>query len=142
MSHSHRGRCFCGQVEIEVSGEPKAMGFCHCASCREWSAAPVNAFSLWEPSNVKVTKGADQLGAFTKNPTSDRKFCKKCGGHVLTHHEPWGVVDVYTAIIPSFEFKPGAHVNYQESVLRIKDGLPKFKDMPAEMGGSGERLEE
>ena len=30
----------------------------------------------------------------------------------------------------------------QESVLRIKDGLPKMKDLPKEMGGSGELLPE
>jgi hypothetical protein len=29
------------------------------------------------------------------------------------------------------------HVNYQETVLRIKDALPKLKDTPKEMGGSG-----
>jgi len=34
------------------------------------------------------------------------------------------------------------HVNYQETVLPIKDGLPKFKDVPADMGGSGVALPE
>jgi hypothetical protein len=29
------------------------------------------------------------------------------------------------------------HVNYQEAVLPFRDGLPKFRDFPAEMGGSG-----
>ena len=29
------------------------------------------------------------------------------------------------------------HVHYQETKLRIKDGLPKMKDVPKEMGGSG-----
>ena len=32
------------------------------------------------------------------------------------------------------------HVHYQETVLRIHDGKPKMKDMPAEMGGSGVTL--
>src|SRR3569833_2373880 len=41
------GGCFCGAVEIEVSGAPEAMGYCHCRSCRSWSGGPVNAFSLW-----------------------------------------------------------------------------------------------
>lgn len=36
----YEGACFCGSVKIEVSGEPHAMGYCHCASCRSWSAAP------------------------------------------------------------------------------------------------------
>jgi hypothetical protein len=29
------------------------------------------------------------------------------------------------------------HVHYTESRLRMKDGLPKQKDLPGEMGGSG-----
>jgi len=43
---SYKGECFCGAVEIEVTGEPNAMGYCHCRSCRSWSGGPVNAFSL------------------------------------------------------------------------------------------------
>jgi len=34
------------------------------------------------------------------------------------------------------------HVHYQETKLRIKDGLPKMKDVPKEMGGSGVVLAE
>ena len=31
---------------------------------------------------------------------------------------------------------------YQETTLRIKDGLPKLRDFPVEMGGSGDTLPE
>jgi len=34
------------------------------------------------------------------------------------------------------------HVNYESTVLPIKDGLPKLKDFPKELGGSGETLAE
>ena len=34
------------------------------------------------------------------------------------------------------------HVNYESSVLAMKDGLPKLKDFPAELGGSGESVSE
>jgi hypothetical protein len=44
MATTHKGECFCGAVHVEVSGEPEAMGYCHCASCRSWSGGPVNAF--------------------------------------------------------------------------------------------------
>ena len=141
-ANEHVGTCFCGAVEIAVSGEPVGMGYCHCASCRKWSAGPVNAFTLWKPDAVRVTKGEEHLASFAKNPTSLRKWCSKCGGHVLTDHTPWGVVDVYAATIPGFPFVAGVHVNYGEKVLRIVDGLPKMKDFPAEMGGSGETLPE
>ena len=53
-----------------------------------------------------------------------------------------GLIDVYAAMIPELSFRPGVHVNYQETKLRMKDGLPKMKDMPKEMGGSGVTVEE
>jgi hypothetical protein len=53
-----------------------------------------------------------------------------------------GLTDVYAAVIPDFPFRPGIHVHYQESRLVMKDGLPKMKDVPSEMGGSGVVLEE
>jgi len=137
-----KGACFCGAVEIEVSGAPEAMGYCHCNSCRSWSASPVNAFSLWKPQNVKVTKGAEFVSRFMKTRTSDRQFCKLCGGHLMTDHPPLGLVDVYAATIPSLKFSPGVHVNYAETVSPMKDGLPKLKDFPAELGGSGELVPE
>jgi hypothetical protein len=137
MSEQHTGTCFCGAVEVQVTGAPEGMGYCHCASCRSWSAGPVNAFTLWKPENVKVTRGAEFVGHYQKTPTSDRQFCTRCGGHVMTDHPPLGLTDVYAATIPTLEFKPGVHVNYAETVLPMKDGLPKLRDFPSELGGSG-----
>jgi hypothetical protein len=139
---TYKGSCFCGAVELTVTGEPAAMGFCHCTSCRQWSAGPVNAFTLWKPTSVKVTKGESNLGTFNKTKQSFRKWCKTCGGHVMTEHPPFELTDVYAATIPDFPFKAGLHVHYGETVLRLKDGLPKQKDLPKEMGGSGTELPE
>jgi hypothetical protein len=132
-----KGECFCGTVKLEVSGAPEGMGYCHCRSCRSWSGGPVNAFTLWQPEAVKVTAGADSLGMYQKTEISQRQFCTKCGGHLMTTHPPLGLIDVFAATLPDLKFEPGVHVNYQETVLPMKDGLPKFKDFPAEFGGSG-----
>jgi hypothetical protein len=139
---THDGSCFCGAVQLTVSGEPAAMGYCHCESCRHWSAGPVNAFTLWKPEAVQITRGADNIGSYNQSPNSYRKWCKTCGGHVFTDHPGMGLIDVYAAVIPQFPFRPAVHVNYQEATLRVRDGLPKLKDFPAEMGGSGETLPE
>ena len=138
----YKGSCFCDAVQIIVSGEPVAMGYCHCASCRSWSAGPVNAFALWQPSAITVTRGANNIATFNKTPRSYRNWCKTCGGHLFTEHPVVRLTDVYAATIPGLEFKPAVHVNYQETVLRVHDGLPKLKDFPAEMGGSGVLLPE
>ena len=142
MSDTHGGSCFCGEVQVEVTGAPEAMGYCHCASCRSWSAGPVNAFTLWKPENVKVTHGENMLGHFMKTAMSDRQFCKQCGGHVMTDHPTLGLTDVFAATLPTLDFVPGVHVNYAETVLPMKDGLPKLKDFPSELGGSGESMPE
>lgn len=138
----YKGSCFCGAVQFTVTGEPAAMGYCHCDSCRHWSAGPVNAFSLWPPAALKITQGADNIGTYNKTPQSSRKWCKTCGGHIFTDHPAMGLVDVYAAVIPDLEFKPGVHVHYGETVLHIHDGVPKQQDMPKEMGGSGVLLKD
>jgi hypothetical protein len=142
MADTHQGSCFCGAVKLTVTGAPVGMGYCHCDSCRHWSAGPVNGFSLWAPDNVKVTQGEAEIATYAKTDNSHRKWCKKCGGHLMTDHPGMKLVDVYASILPSLKFEPGLHVFYGETKLRIKDGLPKFKDVPAEMGGSGDLLPE
>jgi hypothetical protein len=60
----------------------------------------------------------------------------------MTNHPTLGLVDVFAATIPTLTFTPGVHVNYGETVLRMRDGLPKLKGFPAEFGGSGEAIAE
>ena len=139
---SYVGQCFCGSVTVSATGAPEVMGYCHCSSCRHWSAGPVNAFTLWKPDAVEVTAGAEHVATFNLTPQSYRKWCTKCGGHLLAEHPGMGLTDVYAALLPGLAFKPAFHVNYAESVLPMRDGLPKFKDMPKEVGGSGETLAE
>ncbi|MDE2449588.1 MAG: GFA family protein [Gammaproteobacteria bacterium] len=138
----HRGKCFCGTVEFVVSGEPVAMGYCHCESCRHWSAGPINAFTLWQPDSLRILKGAEHIDSFNKTANSQRKWCKSCGGHLFTNHPSMQLVDVYAAVLPTLAFKPSVHVNYGEKAVSVRDGLPKLKDFPKEMGGSGVTLPE
>jgi len=68
---------------------------------------------------------------------SERQYCSRCGGHLMVNHPPIGLIDVFAATIPGLRFVPGLHINYQETALPMKDGLPKLKDFPAPFGGSG-----
>lgn len=134
---TYSGSCFCGDVRFTVNGTPALMAYCHCESCRHWSAGPVSAFTLWKPGAVKVTHGAGSIGTYNKTQNSFRKWCTKCGGHVFTEHPGMGLTEVCAAVIPDLPFEPAIHVHYQETVLRLHDGLPKMKDVPSEAGGSG-----
>ncbi len=135
-------KCFCGDVKFELTGGPEVMAYCHCNSCRHWSGGEVSAFTLWKHENVKVTEGEDNIGVFNKTPDSARQWCRTCGGHLFTDHPSMGMFDVPASIIEGFSFEPGFHVHYQETVHPMKDGLPKFKDLPSAAGGSGEEIDE
>jgi predicted GNAT family acetyltransferase len=137
---SYKASCFCGAVELEVTGKPAIAGYCHCRDCQAWSAAPVNAFSLWKSDSVRVTKGEAEIGTFHKTENSYRKFCKLCGGHLMTDHPRMRLIDVYANLLQGFTHQPTLHANYGSKTLSVKDGLPKFRDLPAELGGSGEKL--
>jgi hypothetical protein len=91
---------------------------------------------------VKVVKGADQLGLYKKTENSHRQFCQRCGGAVLVGHPALGMTDVMSVRLPSFAFRPALHVHYGEKVLSMRDGLPKYRDLPKDFGGSGETLPE
>src|SRR5436305_9345965 len=77
MAETHKGRCYCGAVEIKMRGDPLEMGYCHCENCRRYFAAPVSAFTLWKKENVNVTKRAEFLGRFKSSEISERGYCMK-----------------------------------------------------------------
>ncbi|MDN4987760.1 GFA family protein [Bradyrhizobium arachidis] len=137
---NYRAGCFCGAVEVEVTGKPVFAGYCHCVDCQAWSAAPINAFSLWKSDGVRVTKGEAELGTFNKTEHSYRKFCRRCGGHVMTEHPRMRLIDVYANLLKGYEHQPTLHANYASKMVSVRDGLPKYADLPAELGGSGAML--
>ena len=73
------------------AARPRRWATAIASSCRQWSAGPVNAFTLWKPTALRVTRGAANIGTYNKTPKSFRKWCTKCGGHLFTDHPTWGV---------------------------------------------------
>ena len=139
MSDTYKGTCFCGAVEFEVTGAPSVMGYCHCNDCAAWAAAPINSFGYWTADRVRITKGEDNIGTFSKTENVDRKFCKICGGHLFTEM-PGQHFMVYPNVVSGLTHVPTVHVHFGWKTVSVKDGLPKFKDLPTEYGGSGETL--
>jgi len=142
MNQQYIGSCFCGSVKFELSGAPKAMGYCHCSDCATWSAAPISGFSLWNPDSVKILKGSENIASFNKSEKSHRKFCRICGGHLMMEHPKINLIDIYPNAVPIFPHVPSMHVHYQEKSLAVLDGLPKYNDLPEMFGGTGKILQE
>ena len=71
-------------------------------------------------------KGAENIATYPKTEMSHRQYCTKCGGHLMTAHPPLDMIDVFSATLPGLKFVPAVHLNYSETVLPMRDGLPKL----------------
>jgi len=142
MAEMYKGSCFCGAVEVQVTGPSVIEGYCHCKDCRAWSATPITAYALWPADQTEFTKGQDKVVTYSKTGSAHRQHCSDCGSLLATSMPGAGLMDVYPLRLEGRAFEPKGHVNYASRVMDVKDGLPKFTDLPAEAGGSGTMIEE
>ena len=107
----------------------------------------MNAWAIWPDAAVELRAGREQLGEFNREGPggpSGRSFCTRCGGAVFNRKVQIGMTVVYAVTLAEagFVFEPTFHCFYGEGVLAMADGLPKYEDLPAPLGGSGKRLDE
>ena len=88
------GRCLCGAIRYEYSGEANLVVYCHCESCRRQTSSPVAGFVLVPKAALRFTSG--QSKEFASSPGVWRSFCGECGstltpqGHVYAAEQlPW-----------------------------------------------------
>jgi len=81
------GRCLCGAIRFTADGPPKWTAYCHCASCRRHTGAPVSAYAGFEAIKVRFTHG--QPAHFASSPGVRRGFCARCGSTLSFEGERW-----------------------------------------------------
>jgi len=138
----YQGRCFCGAVCLEGRGTPSLSGYCHCQDCRDWSGTPVTSFVMWPHDAFSVVRGKGDLALFSRTPQTPRGWCARCGGHLGAFREEqvFPFVAVGPHMFPDLPFAPAMHVFCGEAVVAVDDDLPKYRDLPESMGGSGELM--
>jgi hypothetical protein len=60
----------------------------------------------------------------------------------MNAHPSEGLIDVMASLMADFPFIPTEHVHYAERVMDVRDGLPKYRDLPEQWDGSGELIPE
>ena len=130
MSH-YELACDCGSVKIEMEGEPRVRGTCHCGDCRTLLQTPYHAVNAWLPDQLTVTKGQDNLVEF-QHPdlTMKRVYCQSCGETLYnTNAMDWKVVSQFLVLktygdIPE-ALRSQSHFFYDRRVVDVDDDLPK-----------------
>ena len=83
----HNGGCLCGDILIEIVGEPIIEGECHCGQCRKNCGGNAAAFLMFQKDAVKLVKG--KLRYFETVADSGNKiargFCPRCGTPIMSN---------------------------------------------------------
>ena len=100
--------CLCGQLRLDVSGEPFAVSICHCLNCKRRSGSAFGMQAGFKADQVQVTGRYKDYSNISDE--EDRKehvlhFCPDCGSQVF-YTEPMEpdlvVVSVGSFADPSF----------------------------------------
>lgn len=91
-----RGKCLCGCVEFEVTGDLRPVIACHCSQCRKTSG------HYWAATSVPLDRFRllrdDGLRWYRSSPSALRGFCKRCGATLFWQPDGEGRIS----------FSPGA----------------------------------
>jgi hypothetical protein len=95
---SRTASCVCGQLRIEVHGEPRGVGVCHCLACQRRTGSVFAALaSFAAPYKVfgdatRYVRLGDQGARFTF------RFCPVCGTNVFHTEEGYEDAGVSVAV--------------------------------------------
>jgi hypothetical protein len=108
--------CHCGQLRLEVSGDPFVVSICHCLACQRRTGSAFGMQAAFRPDQVRI------VGRFNDylrvSDEADRKehafhFCPECGSQVF-YTEP-SEPDLIVVSVGSFadpSFPPPTEAGY------------------------------
>lgn len=86
------GSCLCGAVAYQVDAPLERIVHCHCRTCRKTHGSAFSSVTAVPREKFKWLRGVDTLGSFESSPGKFRRFCTKCGSHVMAERTAQPVV--------------------------------------------------
>lgn len=125
----HAGGCLCGAVRYEITGAVSKPCFCHCASCRRATGAPMVPWGTVARDALRLTRG--QLTEYRSSAQVWRGFCAHCGTSLTYRHEARSAeIDVTLVTLDDpARIAPQMHVWVNDRLpwVAIGDSLPRHE---------------
>lgn len=86
------GSCLCGAIAYEADAPLSRIAHCHCRTCRKAHGAAFSSVTAVPRESFRWTRGAELLGAFESSPGKFRRFCPRCGSHLMAERVAQPVV--------------------------------------------------
>jgi hypothetical protein len=112
---SRTGRCLCGELTYEVSGDPIAVAVCHCTHCQRQSGGPFSVNLVLHESQLAVSgelRTYEETGENGDGVYVRRRFCGSCGSPIVSELvETDGVIAVKVGTLDdTSDIRPTAEV--------------------------------
>jgi hypothetical protein len=81
------GRCLCGAVTYELSGDLIATAVCHCDHCQRQGGSAFSVNLIAHESQMQITgelKTYEERGELGDDVYVRRRFCDTCGSPILS----------------------------------------------------------
>lgn len=117
--------CSCGQLRIEVTGEPPVVGVCHCFECQRRTGSVFAALARFPKSAVTVEGASTQFVRTGDEGTKMRfRFCPHCGTTLYhTDETPGDTVAIAVGAFADPLF-PGPSVSVYEERMHHWVAMP------------------
>jgi hypothetical protein len=86
------GSCLCGAVAYEVDAPLERIAHCHCRTCRKTHATAFSSVTAVPRERFHWTRGEAVLAAYESSPGKFRRFCSRCGSHIVAERTAQPVV--------------------------------------------------
>jgi hypothetical protein len=78
-----KGSCLCGAIAYEADGTLERIAHCHCRTCRKAHGSAFSSVAAVARTGFRWTQGEHLLAAFESSPGKLRRFCTRCGSHIV-----------------------------------------------------------
>ncbi|HLJ02990.1 MAG TPA: GFA family protein [Solirubrobacteraceae bacterium] len=123
--------CSCGQLRLEVEGDPVRVGVCHCLACQRRSGAPFAQQARFPRERVTISGEARDYVRYSDEDGAPRtfSFCPECGSTVYyrNHTEP-GVIAIAVGAFADPSFPPPQYSVWEERKhpwVTLPDGIER-----------------
>jgi hypothetical protein len=126
------GRCLCGQVKYEISGDVGPIDFCHCSFCRRASGSAFASNATIMSASFELISGEAVLSEYESTPGKFRSFCSNCGSPIYARVAAMPeVLRIRAGTLSSDPIsRPSGHFDVESKApwFTVADDLPQFDE--------------
>lgn len=138
MAKTVKGRCLCGQVSYEISGNIGIFQYCHCSRCRRVTGSAHCANLMVGLDQFSWLQGEDFVSSYLPPDTRHfaTAFCKQCGSNL-----PWQSKSGKAVIVPAGSLDEHPDIEPSQNVFfasrapwyRPASELPAYDELPPKL---------